>query len=163
LHALPQLDIIDEIENVERTTDVFQFPQGLLGLILAGIAAQLAHNCGLCHILLRKGHHDALNVGPLLFYQIAVRLARRLDDSIIVVAGVPGTDQGLKRSMRQTHIAGEKLFVDYAGPTVPIIDATTGEISKAQIFVATFGASNYTYACSTARQTTADWIGGNTK
>jgi transposase len=66
---------------------------------------------------------------------------------------------GLKRSMRQTHIAGEKLFVDYAGQTVGIIDAATGEITKAQIFVATFGASNYTFACATARQTTADWIG----
>ena len=66
---------------------------------------------------------------------------------------------GLKRSMRQTHVAGEKLFVDYAGQTVPIVDAATGEITKAQIFVATFGASNYTYACATARQTTADWIG----
>jgi transposase len=66
---------------------------------------------------------------------------------------------GLKRSMRQTHVAGEKLFVDYAGQTVPLIDSATGEITKAQIFVATFGASNYTYACATARQTTADWIG----
>ena len=65
---------------------------------------------------------------------------------------------GLKRSMRQIHIAGEKLFVDYAGQTVALIDATTGEITKAQIFVATFGASNYTYACATARQTTADWL-----
>lgn len=66
---------------------------------------------------------------------------------------------GLKRSMRQTHIAGEKLFIDYAGQTVPIIDSITGEITRAQIFVAAFGASNYTYACATARQTTADWIG----
>ena len=66
---------------------------------------------------------------------------------------------GLKRSMRQTHIAGEKLFIDYAGQTVAIIDAATGEITRAQIFVATLGASNYTYACATARQTTADWIG----
>ena len=65
---------------------------------------------------------------------------------------------GLKRSMRQTHIAGEKLFVDYAGQNVPITDAATGEITKAQIFVATFGASNYTFACATARQTSADWI-----
>ena len=63
-----------------------------------------------------------------------------------------------QRSMRQIHIAGEKLFVDYAGSTVPIIDASTGEITHAQIFVATLGASNYTYACATARQTTADWI-----
>jgi len=67
--------------------------------------------------------------------------------------------QSLKRSMRQTHVAGEKLFIDYAGQTVPIIDAGTGEISAAQIFVATLGASNYTYACATAGQTTADWIG----
>jgi transposase len=56
---------------------------------------------------------------------------------------------GLKRSMRQTHIAGEKLFVDYAGQTVPIVDAATGEITRAQIFVAVLGASNYTYACAT--------------
>ena len=63
------------------------------------------------------------------------------------------------RSMRQVHIAGEKLFVDYAGSTVPIVDAATGEISQAQIFVATSGASNYTFACATPRQTTEDWIG----
>jgi hypothetical protein len=70
---------------------------------------------------------------------------------------------GLKRSMRQTHIAGEKLFVDYAGQTVPLVDAATGEITAAQIFVATLGASNYTYACATARQTTADWIGAQVR
>lgn len=67
--------------------------------------------------------------------------------------------QSLKRSMRQSHLAGEKLFVDYAGQTVPLVDAITGEITVAQIFVATLGASNYTYACATLRQTTADWIG----
>jgi transposase len=63
------------------------------------------------------------------------------------------------RSMRQVHIAGEKLFIDYAGGTVPIVDASTGEITQAQVFVATLGASNYTFACATPRQTTADWIG----
>ncbi len=63
------------------------------------------------------------------------------------------------RSMRQIHIAGEKLFVDYAGSTVPIVNAATGEITQAQIFVATLGASNYTFACATARQSTEDWIG----
>ena len=62
--------------------------------------------------------------------------------------------------MRQIHVAGEKLFVDYAGDTVPIVDAATGEITRAQIFVAVLGASNYTFACATARQTTADWIDG---
>lgn len=66
--------------------------------------------------------------------------------------------QRLRRSMRQTYVAGEKLFVDYAGPTVPIIDPASGETSRAHIFVATWGASNYTYAEATARETKADWI-----
>jgi transposase len=65
--------------------------------------------------------------------------------------------------MRQIHIAGEKLFVDYAGSTVPIVNALTGEISAAQIFVATLGASNYTFACATPHQTTADWIGAQVR
>lgn len=66
----------------------------------------------------------------------------------------------LKRSMRQTHEAGDKLFVDYAGQTVPIVDASTGEITQAQIFVAVLGASNYTYACATASQKATDWVAG---
>ena len=66
----------------------------------------------------------------------------------------------LKRSMRQTHRGGEKLFVDYAGPSVPIIDAETGEIRPASIFVAVLGASSYTFACATPGQTQADWLTG---
>ena len=66
----------------------------------------------------------------------------------------------LKRSMRQTHLAGEKLFTDYAGHTFPIWDENTGQIAfAAQIFVAVLGASSYTYACATARQTMGDWLG----
>ena len=48
--------------------------------------------------------------------------------------------------MRQTHAAGEKLFVDFAGDTVPVFDAATGMERRAHIFVAVLGASNYTYA-----------------
>jgi transposase len=65
--------------------------------------------------------------------------------------------------MRQTHRAGEKLFVDYAGPTVPIVNPITGEIREAQIFVAVLGASNYTYAEATWTQGLADWIGAHTR
>ena len=65
----------------------------------------------------------------------------------------------LKRSMRQVHVGGEKLFIDYAGQTVPIVDAATGEIRPAQIFVAAMGASSYTYACATTTQTAPDWVG----
>lgn len=53
--------------------------------------------------------------------------------------------RSLKRSMRQVHPAGERLFVDYAGQTAAIVDALTGEIRRAQVFVAVLGASNYTY------------------
>ena len=64
----------------------------------------------------------------------------------------------LKRSMRQIHKAGEKLFIDYCGPTIPIVNPDTGEVLDAQVFVAAWGASNYTYAEATRTQTKADWI-----
>ncbi len=65
--------------------------------------------------------------------------------------------------MRQTHRAGEKLFIDYAGQTVPVIDLTTGEVVEAQIFVAVLGASNYTYAEATWTQALPDWIGSHVR
>jgi len=68
-----------------------------------------------------------------------------------------------KRSMRQTHRAGEKLFIDYAGPTVPVVCSTTGEIREASIFVAVLGASNYTYADATWSQSLPDWLGSHVR
>jgi len=59
---------------------------------------------------------------------------------------------------RQEHRAGEKLFVDYAGQTIPIHDSVTGEIQQAQLFVATLGASNYTYAEASFSQDLPSWI-----
>ena len=53
----------------------------------------------------------------------------------------------LSVTMRQSHAAGDKLFVDYAGDGVPVvIDRLTGERRTAQIFVAVLGASSFTYA-----------------
>jgi len=69
----------------------------------------------------------------------------------------------LKRSLRQIHRAGEKLFVDYAGQTVPIIDPLTGEIVAAQIFVAVLGCSNYTFAEATLSQQLPDWLGSHVR
>jgi transposase len=66
-------------------------------------------------------------------------------------------------SMRQVHRAGEKLFVDYCGATVPVVDAGTGEAHAAQIFVAVWGASNYTFAEATWSQGLADWIGSHVR
>jgi transposase len=65
--------------------------------------------------------------------------------------------------MRQSHRAGEKLFVDYAGQTAEVVDRTTGEIREAQIFVAVLGASSYTYAEATWTQGLADWIGAQAR
>jgi transposase len=69
----------------------------------------------------------------------------------------------LATSMRQIHKAGEKMFVDYAGHTLPIVDRSTGEIRAAQIFVAVLGASSYTFAEATWSQALADWIGSHTR
>jgi transposase len=65
--------------------------------------------------------------------------------------------------MRQEHRAGEKLFVDYAGQTVPVQDPVSGSIRQAQIFVAVLGASSYTYAEATWTQGLADWIGSHVR
>ncbi len=66
-------------------------------------------------------------------------------------------------SMRQTHPPGEKLFVDYAGTTLSVIDPSTGEIRAAQLFVAVLGASNYTYAEATWSQSLPDWLGSHVR
>src|SRR6185312_13342216 len=69
----------------------------------------------------------------------------------------------LSPTMRQAHPAGERMFVDYAGQTVDVVDPDTGEVRPAQIFVAVMGASNYTYAEATATQSLPDWIGAHVR
>lgn len=64
----------------------------------------------------------------------------------------------LKRTMRQIHLAGDKVFVDYAGPTVAIFDPESGTWREAQIFVGVLGASSYIYAEAVWSQTLPDWI-----
>jgi transposase len=69
----------------------------------------------------------------------------------------------LSPTMRQSHVAGERMFVDYAGTTLEVIDASTGEARTAQLFVAALGASSYTYAEATWTQGLSDWIGSHTR
>ncbi|HEU0219104.1 MAG TPA: IS21 family transposase [Stellaceae bacterium] len=69
----------------------------------------------------------------------------------------------LSPTMRQNHVAGERLFVDYAGTTLTVIDPSTGEARPAQLFVAALGASNYTYAEAGWTQGLSDWIGAHTR
>lgn len=64
----------------------------------------------------------------------------------------------LNISMRQVHIAGEKVFVDYSGMTMPIVNSETGEITQAQIFIGVLGASDYPYVRAMATQQKKDFI-----
>jgi len=65
--------------------------------------------------------------------------------------------------MRQEHRAGEKLYVDHAGPTVPVVEPESGEMREASIFVAVLGASSYTYAEATWTRDLYDWIGSHVR
>jgi len=69
----------------------------------------------------------------------------------------------LQRSMRQRHYAGEKLFVDYAGATVPIYGTTCEEAYRANIFVGALGASGYAYAEATRTASLPDWLGSHVR
>lgn len=64
----------------------------------------------------------------------------------------------LDRSMRQTHRAGEIVFVDFAGRTIPYTNPETGEQYKAQVFVGVLGCSNYTFVCAVPSQATPYFI-----
>jgi len=69
----------------------------------------------------------------------------------------------LKPTMRQIHLAGERMFVDFAGRTAEVVDATTGEIVPVQIFVAVLGASSFTYAEAVWSQKLPDWIAAHVR
>ena len=69
----------------------------------------------------------------------------------------------LKPMFRQRHRAGEKLFIDYAGQTVPVVDGETGQSREAEVFVAVLGASNYTYAEAHWSQELPNWIGAHVR
>lgn len=66
-------------------------------------------------------------------------------------------------SMRQQHCVGEKLFVDYCGPTLAVVNPDTGAIREAQVFVAVLGASSYTFAEATWSQSLPDWVGSHVR
>ncbi len=72
-------------------------------------------------------------------------------------------ERRLSPVMRQHHVAGDKVFVDYSGEKIAIVDPTTGEVRDAEIFIAVLGASNYTYAEATRTQTLPDWIGAHVR
>ena len=66
-------------------------------------------------------------------------------------------------TLRQTYRAGEKLFVDYAGQTIPFTDQITGQVQEAYLFVATLGASSYTFVWASLKQDLPSWIDAHVK
>lgn len=65
--------------------------------------------------------------------------------------------------MRQVHLGGDKLFVDFSGKKPRVVDPQSGEAREVELFVAVLGASNYTYAEAVATQQIPDWIGAHTR
>jgi transposase len=65
--------------------------------------------------------------------------------------------------MRQSHCAGKKLFVDYAGQSISVVNGQTGEVHEVALFIAVLGASNYTYVEATWTQSLPDWIGSHVR
>ncbi len=69
----------------------------------------------------------------------------------------------VRPTMRQAHVAGEKVFVDFAGDPAEVIDPVTGEVHRVKLFVAAMGASNFTYAEAVASEGLEDWIGAHVR
>lgn len=69
----------------------------------------------------------------------------------------------VRPTMRQTHVGGEKVFVDFAGDTIDVIDPVTGEARAMKLYVAAMGASNHTYAEAVATEGLEDWIGAHVR
>ena len=67
----------------------------------------------------------------------------------------------LRPTMRQSHAAGEKVFVDFAGDMIEVVDPMTGEVRPMKLFVAAMGASNYIFAQARPSEQIADWIGAH--
>jgi len=67
-------------------------------------------------------------------------------------------EKGSELRMLQHHKAGEKLFVDFAGQTLGITDASTGEVKQAQIFVSAMGVSQKIFARACESQDVRSWV-----
>ncbi len=92
---------------------------------------------------------------------VPARAPRRRLRVLTLLRPVPGVARQLDVAMRQEHRAGEELFADWAGMTMTITDPATGEETEEQVFVATLGASNFTYAEVFATQELRHWVAGH--
>ena len=145
--------------SVAQTLDDGELERRLFGAPEPG-SGFAAPDCALIHQELKRHRHVTLK---LLWEEYRERHGAQAYRYSAFCTAYREWQSLLRRSMRQRHYAGEKLFVDYAGPTVPIIHAATGATSAASLFVAVWGASNYTYAEATRSQQLAEWIGAHVR
>ena len=136
----PQIEVMSETELHHRLLGTVARASGFVAPDFARMHQEL-HRKGMTLMLLWQEHSERHPDATIHSYSQFCENYRRYAKT-------------LKRSMRQVHRAGEKLFIDYAGPTVALVDG-----NRAHIFVAALGASGYTFAYATPRETMADWLG----
>ncbi len=69
----------------------------------------------------------------------------------------------IDRIMRQNHVPGEKVFVDFSGRKPGYTNVETGEWIAVELFVAVLGASNFTYATCVLQQSLPYWVACHVK
>jgi transposase len=126
----------------------------------AKVNALVAPDCTWIHNELKRHRHVTLQ---LLWEEYAERYGEAAYQRSAFCAIYRRWEKRLKRSMRQRHFAGEKLFVDYAGRTVPIHGRGGEESFHAQLFVTAMGASGCAYAEATRTQPLPDWLASHVR
>ena len=142
---------LDEVELERR---VFGVPQPTTPSRFAAV------DCGWIHGELKRHRHVTLK---LLWDEYRERHGEQAYRYSAFCEQYRAWEKRLKRSMRQRHFAGEKLFVDYAGPTVAVYGLGGDEAFRAHIFVSAMGASGLGYAEATRSETLPDWLGAHVR
>src|SRR5271166_3293502 len=149
-----------EAAEAEQLSE-FELERRVFGPALAAKPGPLVPpDCAWIHGELKRHRHVTLQ---LLWEEYASRFGAAAYRRSAFCQFYRRWEKRLQRSMRQRHYAGEKLFVDYAGRTVPIYGATCEEMFRAALFVGALGASGYAYAEATRTATLPDWLGSHVR
>jgi transposase len=142
------------LTEAELQVRVFGAPEG------AKPAKLVAPDCAWIHGELKRHRHVTLQ---LLWEEYAAAQGSAAYRRSAFCQIYRRWEKRLKRSMRQRHFAGEKLFVDYAGRTVPIYGHSGEEAFRAHLFVSAMGASGCAYAEATRSESLPDWLGSHVR
>ena len=146
--------------DAEALSEV-ELEQRVFGPTLSGKpGAFVAPDCAWIHGELKRHRHVTLQ---LLWEEYAARYGVAAYRRSAFCQIYRRWEKRLKRSMRQRHFAGEKLFVDYAGRTVPIYGSRGEEAFRAHLFVSAMGASGCAYAEATRSESLPDWLASHVR